>query len=175
MWLVEREHVGAVAYGRLQRDGAIRTLIPGLALPHDVPDSPSVRRHVLRRCIPVGCQVAGMAVLWAHGYCDLPGRVDVRTPVGRHVRNWTETVPLTFHSIGILSEEDRTPGFTGLAPAIADALRWSAGHTAVPAALNALNKAKAAGASDLATSVVAQIGSDAKAVALWARVQTALG
>lgn len=174
MWLVERQHVGAVAYGRMQRDGAIRTLIPGVALPHDVPDSPSLRRYVLQRAIPAGCQVTGVAVLWAEGYAQLPGSVDVRAPVGRHVRNWTPTIPLVFHTVGTLSSHDDSPALTGLIAAIADSLRWAAAEIAVPAVVNALTACDRLSQSDVTARMVAQLGDDPRAATLWARVEAAL-
>lgn len=187
MWLVEREHVGAVGYGRLQRDGAIRTLLPGLALARDIPETPSVRRHVLWRCTPPACQVTGLAVLWAQGFAPVPTTLDVRTPLGRHVRNWRSPVPLTFHATGVLPvraatrRETRSPrrrtervpdASVGLA--IADALRWAPLALAIPAALSALTSGTDDAQARLMTEAEVHIQSDKRALSAWSSVRGAL-
>lgn len=174
MWLVNRADVGAVAYGRLQRDGAIRTLIPGVALPSDVPDSPALRRHVLREYFPPGCQVTGLGVLWVHGHTPLPATLNIRAPKGRHVRNWNETLPLVYHAVGELSPDPHDDAFVSLAPAIADALRWAPLDLAVPAAVSALSQAGEVLTDEVAAAVAGQLA-DAEVVrAAWASVRGAL-
>lgn len=174
MWLVDRKEVGTVAYGRLQRDGAIRTLIPGLALPADVPDSPALRRHVLRRCIPHGCQVSALGALWVHGLAPSPTSLDIRVPKGRHVRNWRETMPLTYHAVGVQSGESLSAGFVALATAIADALAWSPLELAVPAATRALIERDQPARHELADAVAAQVRTSERAATAWTTVHGAL-
>lgn len=174
MWLVERHQVGAIAYGRMQRDGAIRTVIPGLALPQDVPDSPAVRRAVLQRSVPTGCQVTGLGVLWALGYAPVPAALDVRTAPGRHVRNWRETMPLVFHGVGILIGTDGRVAFTGLATAMADALRWAPLELAVPAVLRAFSDQPGQTRAGLRASVAAGLDSDMRGQSAWATVRGVL-
>ncbi|MFN3866626.1 MAG: hypothetical protein ACK4MD_07925 [Demequina sp.] len=122
MWIVKQAEIGRLAYGRLIRDGVIAPLLPGIALPLDVPDVPSVRRHVLAGCVPAGCQVTAEAALWAHGMRELPSVIDVRCAVGRHVRNWSAPLPVVFHGVGVAP-----PGtaVADLATATADARRWA--------------------------------------------------
>ena len=174
MWLVERKYVGAVAYGRMQRDGAIRTVIPGLALPHDVPDSPAVRRAALQRAIPAGCQVTGLGVLWASGYSPLPTVLDVRTALGRHVRNWRETIPLEFHAVGTWPEVERGTGFIKLGAAMADALRWAPLELAVPSVLSALGAYTGQARTRIGASVVASLGGDLRGQSAWTTIQGVL-
>lgn len=179
MWLVELEHVGAVTYGRLQRDGAIRTLIPGVALPHDVPDSPGLRRHVLQRRVPAGCQVTGLGALWVAGLAPAPVALDVRTPLGRHVRNWHTGLPLIFHAVGLVAETT-TPrcaagvGFTDIATASADTLRWAPLEHAVPAAMSVLGSYEGQERMQFADAVVTQIRHEARALSAWQAVVSVL-
>lgn len=177
MWLVERAQIGAVAYGRLQRDGAIRTLIPGLALPHDVPDSPSVRRAALHRCVPAGCQVTGLGALWAAGLAPSPHALDVRTTVGRHIRNWQPRLPLTFHAVGLAlsgarpSASDGT-SVTDVGVGIADALRWAPLAQAIPAAAQALWGLEGEARTSLIDEVELHLGSHSRALTAWQAVKS---
>ncbi|MFW2514340.1 hypothetical protein ACNI3K_11230 [Demequina sp. SO4-13] len=127
MWIVTRAEVGRLAFGRLVRDGIVAPLIPGVALPRDVPDAPRVRRHVLAQCVPLGCQATGAAALWAHGEADTPSVIHARGPAGRHVRNWTGPLPVVFHGVGVAP-----PGgaVADVDTAVADALRWAELQTA---------------------------------------------
>lgn len=179
MWLVERAQVGAVAYGRLQRDGAIRTLIPGLALPQDVPDSPGMRRHVLQRCVPAGCQVTGLGALWTAGFAAAPAALDVRTALGRHVRNWHTTLPLTFHAVGLLptaseSHDSDSVGVGSIGAATADALRWAPLELAVPAAIRALGSYAGDNRRHFLGAVQTHLGDDERACSAWQAVLGAL-
>ncbi|WP_062133589.1 hypothetical protein [Demequina aestuarii] len=121
MWIVRRTDIGRLAYGRLVRDSVIAPLLPGVALPLDIPDSAAIRRRVLAECVPAGCQATGMAALWAHGVGERPAVIDIRCPVGRHVRAWTAPVPVVFHGVGIAAPHSPVADVT---TATADARRW---------------------------------------------------
>ncbi|MFW7415213.1 hypothetical protein [Demequina sp. SO4-18] len=122
MWIVTRADVGRLAFGRLVRDGIVVPLLPGIALPRDIPDVPAVRRHVLGACVPVGCQATGAAALWAHGAAEAPSVIHARHRAGRHVRNWSGPLPVVFHGIGVAP-----PGgaVADAATASRDASRWA--------------------------------------------------
>lgn len=186
MWIVNRADVGSIAYNRLHRDGAIRTVIPGVAVPQDVVDSPALRREALLQFVPPGCQVTALGVLWVLGHTQLPGWFDIRAPKGRHVRNWDSAVPLTFHAIGTAtavgpagglggranthrSDGAATP-FADVATAIADALRWTPLNVTVPAVMRALSASPA----HVSAAVSRRLANTSPACEAWTYVQRAM-
>ncbi len=128
MWIVTRADVGRLSYGRMLRDRVITPLLPGIALPLDVPDSPAVRRHVLGTCVPAGCQATGDAALWAHGVAPVPSVIHVRCAPGRHVRQWQAPLPAAFHGVGVVG---LGAAVADIATATADAVRWPSEPLAV--------------------------------------------
>ncbi|MDN4481657.1 hypothetical protein [Demequina muriae] len=122
MWIVRRTDIGRLAYGRLVRDRVITPLLPGVALPLDIPDTPAIRRRVLADAVPTGCQATGAAALWAHGVGARPAVIDIRCPVGRHVRSWSAPLPVAFHGVGITAPHSPV---ADVATATADARRWA--------------------------------------------------
>ncbi|WP_084037804.1 hypothetical protein [Demequina sp. NBRC 110053] len=126
MLFVTPRQVGRIEYGRMVRDGIIRTLIPGHALPAGIPDSPPLRRTMLGALVPAGAQVTGLAAAWAHGCGDLPTVVHVRTDPRRRVRSMSFPLPLEQHGVGIAATGDGFPGaIAPLEVALVDAMRWS--------------------------------------------------
>ncbi|WP_084103625.1 hypothetical protein [Demequina sp. NBRC 110056] len=147
MLIVTPEAVGRVAYGRMARDGVIRSVLPGRALPADVIDAPPLRRTLLATLVPCGAQATGLAAAWAHGCGALPTVLQVRTAAGRRVRSARLPLALEQHAVGLAHVDDGSPArIAPLEVALVDALRWSG----TADALTAVRAAVASGATSLA-------------------------
>lgn len=141
--------VGRPAYARMARDAVIRTVLPGRALPADIPDSPALRRAILADALPTGAQATGLIAAWAHGAAQLPAVADVRTPQGRRPRVMHPPLPLVIHAVGAVPVADGVrPEIAPLAVALVDALRWGPRAAAVDAVRAAID-AGAVGLDDM--------------------------
>ncbi|WP_062520575.1 hypothetical protein [Demequina silvatica] len=81
MILVPPSDVGPAAYARLLRDRALMRVLPGVARPADIPDSPGLRALAAADRVPTHVVLTGLAALWAHG--------------------WRDDAPAAWHAVGI--------------------------------------------------------------------------
>ncbi|MFV0633524.1 hypothetical protein [Demequina sp.] len=141
MWMVTPRSVGRVAYARMARDGVIRPLLPGQALPGDIEDVPAVRRAALARVLPAGTQATGLAAAWAHGVGDRPESLELRCHARRRPRQANPPLMTTCHAVGVIPADDGTDlPVAPLPVALVDALRWGPLSDAVPTVAAALDR-----------------------------------
>lgn len=133
-----------MAYARMVSDHVISPLLPGTALPADIPESPGMRALALRCFIPRHTTVSGLAGLWLREGGHFPDAVDVVGARGLHRTVNPDplgAVPVRFHS-GNASRESSTRigGIAVAAPerCVVDALRWAPAALSVRAASEAV-------------------------------------
>jgi len=135
--LVRESDCGAVAYARLVRDKVVLPLLPDVALPRDIPDSPGMRALALAPYLPNHGVLSGLAGLWVHGCGVAPGSLLLvgergthrRSTVGVHARHH-----LNWHAGAAFVEARASfalPDIARAARCAADALRWEEADEAV--------------------------------------------
>ncbi|WP_156155954.1 hypothetical protein [Demequina phytophila] len=166
MILVRPDDVGPAAFARLLRDRHLAHLLPGVARPADIPDSPGLRALAAADRVPTHVVLTGLAALWVHCWRD-------DAPAGWHavgVRGLYRpaSTAVRLHSGPTARLGATVEGGLRLAPparACVDALRWEPPHAALHTVAGAVARGRLAPAD-----LEAALRHDARSSAGYARV-----
>ncbi len=142
--MIRRTQVGPVAYGRMTRDRIVHPLLPGIAVPLDIPDVPGVRALALAPLIPRHTVVSGLAGLWVRHGEPFTTTIDVVGARGLHRTvnpEPTSALSVRFHSGNAINDALDTFSNVGVAPTprcLVDAMRWAPAPLSIAATTQAV-------------------------------------